>query len=132
MQTFYDNTEALPSNLGMCVPVYPLSGGSWGDCSELDWDGIRSTWQSAISEGSDPVLAFRNHCLESPADPDNSPVLARCIGLFRGCVSLSEAEEVLDIPTGGALLFQQTQISSLGGVRPSLQSLAPRAWRQPD
>ncbi len=132
VQTFYDNTEGLPASLGMCVPVHPLSGGSWGDCSDFDWVGIRSRWDAAILEGSDPVAAFRNHCLESPADPNNSPVLDRCIGLFRGCVSLSEAEQVLDIPAGGARFAQQTWISSLGVTRPSLQSLAPRAWRSQD
>ena len=132
VQTFYDNTEGLPRSLGMCVPVHPLSGGSWGDCNSLDWEGIRSRWQDAIAVGSDPVAAFRNHCLESPADPDNSPVLDDCMGLFRGCVSLAEAEEVLAIPTAGARFFQQTQISTLGAIRPTLQSLAPRAWREQD
>ena len=128
-QSFYDNTDNLPAELGMCVPVAPLSGGSWGDCSAFDWDGIRSRWDAAVLEGTDPVAAFRNHCLESPADPSNSPVFDRCIGLFRGCISLSEAEEVLDLPTGETLMFSRSWISTLGVGRPFLEGQVPWAWR---
>lgn len=129
VQTFYDNTDTMPAQVGMCVPVSPLSGGSWGDCREFDWDGIRTRWDAAVDEGSDPVAAFRNHCLESPADPSNSPVFGRCIGLFRGCVSLSEAEEVLQSPTGGNFWSSRVWISNLGVDRPTLSGQVPWAWR---
>jgi hypothetical protein len=132
VQSFYDNTDNLPSELGMCVPVTPLAGGSWGDCSGFDWDGIRQRWDDAVLEGSDPVAAFRNHCLESPADPTNSPVFDRCIGLFRGCISLSESEQVLQAPTGETLLSRRSWISTLGVGRPSFEGQVPWNWRAQD
>ncbi len=129
VQSFYGNTDNLPAALGMCVPVLPLSGGSWGDCSAFDWDGIRERWDDAVLEGSDPVAAFRNHCLESPADPTNSPVFDRCIGLFRGCISLSEAEQVLEVPTGGAMLMsRRSWISTLGVGRPTMEGQVSWLW----
>lgn len=132
VQSFYDNTEYLPASLGMCVPVMPSSGGSWGDCTAFDWEGIRSTWDDAVEAGSDPVAAFRAHCLESPADPTNSPVFDQCMGLFRGCISISEAEQVLQIPTGGALMSRRSWIATLGFDRPNLGGWNASHWREQD
>jgi hypothetical protein len=132
VQSFYDNTANMPAQLGMCVPVLPLSGGTWGDCALFDWSGIRSRWDAAVQEGSDPVVAFRNYCLESPADPTNSAVFDHCLGLFRGCVSLSEADEVLQLPTGAALMSKRSWLETLGFDRPSLDEQANRAWQYED
>jgi hypothetical protein len=101
VQSFYSNTEDMPAGLGMCVPVEPLQGGSWGDCSLLDWDGIRDNWNSALEAHVDPVQSFESYCLVAPADP-TSDVLERCQGLFRGCLSLEEIHESLPMPNGAS------------------------------
>ena len=132
LQSFYDNTDSLPVDLGMCVPVQPLAGGTWSDCREFDWDGIGQRWHTAVLEGSDPVAAFRAHCLATPADPSRSAVFDHCLGLFRGCVSLGEVDEVLQIPTGGALLSRRSWIESLDPGRPSLEANALEAWQNQD
>ena len=75
----------------MCVPVSPLSGGSWGDCSQLDWQGIKSIWSEASALGEDGLQAVNDFCL----DPQSSGILDHCVGMFRGCLSLAEIEQAM-------------------------------------
>jgi hypothetical protein len=120
LQSFYDNTDNLPEELGMCVPVNPLGGGSWGDCGLLDWDGIKLAWNGAVEAGTDPNEALSNHCLADPSDPQNSETLEKCVGLFRGCLSLVEQDTGLLDPAGGAFQSRKAWAESLGTQLPSL------------
>lgn len=99
VQTFYSDTVQVPPNIGMCVPVTPQAGGTWGDCSIFDWTGIKQAWNGAIEAGDDPTIALDNHCLENPENPLLSPVKDICLGLFGGCISLEEENTGLIVPS---------------------------------
>ena len=119
IQSFYGNTDNLPEALGMCVPVNPLGGGTWGDCSIFDWDGIKLAWNGAVEAETDPNVALNEHCLETPSDPQNSATLPRCEGLFRGCLSLAESDAGLLDPAGGAFLSRTAWAASIGLTLPN-------------
>jgi hypothetical protein len=114
IQSFYGNTDNLPEELGMCVPISPLGGGTWGDCGIFDWDGIKLAWNGAVEAGTDPNVALNDHCLETPSDPQNSETLPKCIGLFRGCLSLAESDSGLLDPSGGAFQSRTAWAASIG------------------
>jgi hypothetical protein len=90
VQSFYEAASAADESLGMCVPVNPIAGGTWSDCRDFDWDAIKAVWNDAIAAEMDPQLAFNNFCLVNPSDPENSEFNNQCVGLSRGCISLSE------------------------------------------
>lgn len=85
IETFYSNTDNVPEEVGMCVPVTLEAGGAWGDCTILNWDGIKSALN-----GVTPIESFNNLCLETPEDPMNSDIKDVCIGFFKGCLSAQE------------------------------------------
>jgi hypothetical protein len=119
IQSFYGNTDNLPEALGMCVPVNPLGGGTWGDCSIFDWDGIKLAWNGAVEAETDPNVALNEHCLENPSDPQNSETLPKCEGLFRGCLSLAESDAGLLDPAGGAFQSRTAWAASIGLALPN-------------
>jgi hypothetical protein len=103
IQTFFGNTDRVPAEVGMCVPVQPLAGGTWGDCRLLDWEGIQGAWNAAIAGGTNPNDALEDYCLVNPDDPQNSAIKDSCLGLFRGCISREERDSKLPEPTASAL-----------------------------
>lgn len=98
VQSFSSDTELVSEGVGMCVPTTPAGGGSWGDCRAFDWDGLKAAWNAAIAAGGSTSDAFGEFCLEDPSSPDTSDIRARCLGYFRGCISLAEKAAGLPIP----------------------------------
>ncbi len=122
LQSFYGNTDNMPVEIGLCVPVTSLEGGSWGDCSLLDWDGVKAAWNGAVEGGTDPNTALNAFCLTDPEDPQNSDILPRCEGLNRGCLSLEEQDTGLLDPAGGAFFSRQAWAESVGVEIPFLDA----------
>ena len=113
----------MPVEIGMCVAVNPPGGGTWGDCTTFEWDGIVEAWNGAVNGGTDPNEAFNQFCLTDPNDPMNSDILDKCIGLFRGCLSLEEEDtKLLDPAGGGAFQSRKLWAESLGVSFPALNT----------
>ncbi len=62
IQNFYSDTTLVPAEVGMCVPVVPLSGGTWADCKVYDHDGLVAVYNAATT-AEDQAAAFNNFCL---------------------------------------------------------------------
>ncbi len=86
IQSFAEAYEAFPIEVGMCVPTLPTAGGSWGNCRDLDWDGIKAVWAAAVATGQDPQQAYEDFCV----DPLTLKTEEHCLGLEHGCISLAE------------------------------------------
>ena len=92
VQSLYETPGVISEQVGLCVPVTNASGGSFGDCRLLDWDGIKTALAEAQSRGLEQQEALDEFCLVNPEDPVSSPVKDICRGLYRGCLSLQEME----------------------------------------
>ncbi len=90
VQSFSGGSEGAPSSIGMCVPVSNNKGTEWGDCSLLDWDGMKAAWADAADGPEAQSTALNNFCLVEPENPSTSEILERCRGLWNGCLSLDE------------------------------------------
>lgn len=106
LQSFYSDTESVSVELGMCVPT-EVTGGSWADCTALDWEGMKTVWNDALPNGEEAAnTAWNGFCLDNPdapSDPETS-ILPKCIGLFRGC--LNNEESNAGMPPAGDTTFR--------------------------
>jgi hypothetical protein len=96
VQNFYSNTDLVPEEIGMCVPIVAAGGGSWADCKAFDWDGLLAVYNGAANAQAQEE-AFNQFCLVTPNDPANSDIKPECEGLFRGCISLAEESLLVDL-----------------------------------
>ena len=96
VQNFYSNTDQVPVEVGMCVPVAPVGGGTWADCKLFDFDGLVAVYNAAATPEAQ-TTAFNEFCLVTPDDPMNSDVTPECLGYFRGCISLEKEKDLVDV-----------------------------------
>lgn len=123
VQSFYSNTDQVPVEVGMCVPVNPPAGGTWDDCRTFDWVGIQTAWNDK-ADAAAANAAWDQFCLDTPDDPDNAEVLPKCMGYFRGCIS--NEEEAAKLQDYGAAPFvnRQAFAKRLGVELPELLNTA--------
>ncbi len=95
VQNFYSNTDLVPEEVGMCVPIL-VGGESWGDCKAFDWDGLKAVYNGAANAEAQEA-AFNQFCLIDPNDPQGSGITPQCEGLLRGCISLAEEGALIDL-----------------------------------
>jgi len=82
------HSELAPPVVGFCVPTLPVAGGTWGDCTEFDWDGLKAEWLDGAADPEQRAKLFESRCLSEPSQPAQFEDV--CLGLRRGCISLEE------------------------------------------
>lgn len=86
VQTFYSDGENMPDSVGMCVPAE-----AGDDCTELDWDGILAATEQDGEEG------YNLFCTGTAEPTNQTDTFPRCMGMFRGCLSLEALDELYDL-----------------------------------